>query len=441
MAMLVILLPARSRAAETPAATPVSADSPNSEWASEWASGWAAEPSEFSWLTTDDGLTISRQGRAALPQLPRADNVVVVVPAPELAWHRLSCPKAPANRLRAALGGVLEEHLLDDSDAVHLALAPDAVAGQPTWLAALHKPWLQAKLAALRARGLAVERVVPAWAPALTPGAEPALHFFTTDDIVEPASAWMAVSDAEQALCVPLAGAFAQELQARWLARGARPTATPAAAAMAERSLQPADGGVPMTVPLQSDAEQALAAVRTNWQLLQFDLAPSRRGTRALGNLLRQSMRPAWRPARIGLVALALVQLVGLNAQAWQQRRALGAQREAMDALLRSSFPTLRAVLDAPLQMKRETEALREAAGVPGEGDFETLLGAAAAAWPAGQPPAPQLRFEPGRLSLVAAGWSPPQVDQFRTRLLAGGWSLDQAEGRLNIQRAGASAR
>ena len=38
----------------------------------------------------------------------------------------MTLPKAPAGRMRAALGGVLEEQLLEDDDALHLALPPHA---------------------------------------------------------------------------------------------------------------------------------------------------------------------------------------------------------------------------------------------------------------------------------------------------------------------------
>lgn len=419
MAMLVILLPARPRVpGASPAPLPAVAE-------------------ELAWLLSGDGLVISRQGRSSPALMPKASSVVVVVPAVELAWHRPVCPKAPANRLRAALAGLLEEQLLADDEHVHLALAPGHSPGQATWLAALHKPWLQAQLAMLRAAGLVVDRVVPGWAPALAAGTEPALHVFCHDDSGEPGSAWLALSDANQALCLPLAGSLAQGLQARWLAAGAHATATATAAALAERALQPAEGAPAVTVALRSEAELALAALRSPWQLLQFDLAPSRRGARALGSLWHQLMSPTWRPARLGLATLVLVQVLGLNLYAWQQQRALQDQRLAMNALLRSSFPQVRSVLDAALQMRKETDNLREAAGVAGDNDLETLLGASAMAWPDGQAPAVQLRFEAGRLSLVPAGWDEAQQAQFRSRLMATGWALEQADGRLQIQRAG----
>jgi len=82
---------------------------------------------------------------------------------------------------------------------------------------------------------------------------------------------------------------------------------------------------------------------------------------------------------------------------------------------------------------------LRAAAGRAGDGDLEALLGAAASAWPEGQGPVQTLRFEPGRLTLSAAGWSTEQLSQFRERLRPGGWAVESAEGRVSLSRAPAT--
>ena len=406
MAMLVILLPA-PRMADLPAAD---------------------DTAPLAWLLSADGLGLGRQGDDIATPWPKADSVVAVVPALALAWHRLVLPKAPASQLRAALGGVLEEQLLVDDEQAHLALAPQGLPGTPTWVAAMHKPWLQAQLARLAASGLAVDRVVPAWAPAAV-AASPAGHFFSAADASGNASTWLALQDEDGALCLPLAGGLARQLQARWSARQARFTSTPAADAAAEHWL-----GAPVAV--RTEAEIALAAARSPWNLLQFDLLPQNRGSLALGKLARQWAGPAFAMARRGVLALLLIQLLGLNVMAWQQQTALGDRRAALDALLRRAHPQVRAVLDAPLQMQRETAALRAAAGVPGDDDFEPMLAALAGAWPDGQAPVAQLRFEPGRLSLPAAGWPPALVEQLRGRLQTGGWALASAEGRLDMQRA-----
>lgn len=398
----------------------------------------APDDGPLAWWLSPDGLSISRQGRSAPSGFPRADSVVAVAPASAVAWHRPVMPKSPANRLRAALGGLLEEQLLADDEDVHLALAPRPSAGSPVWVAALHKAWLGTQLARLAAAQITVDRLVPALAPLPaddpTTASAPVGHFFSLDDELGVGKLLLAIADADGAVCLPLAGGLARSLLPSWLARGTRWSATPATATAAERWV-----GAPVDV--RAEADMALAAARSTWNLLQFDLAPQRRASLALGQLGKQFMSPGWTPVRWGLAALVCAQVVGLNTMAWQQQSALAGQRAGMESLLRSTHPQVRAVLDAPAQMHRETAALRVAAGVPGEDDFEPLMAAAAAAWPDGVAPAAQIRFEPGRLSVSATGWSPPQIEQLRQRLQLAGCALDQADGRLVIRRADAPAR
>ena len=407
MSMLVILLPERRPLAE---GAPVE-----------------AAPTEWPYLLSPDNQAVSRQGNAPMNLLPRADTLVAVVPPGLISWHRVPLPKAPTNRLRAALGGVMEEQLLDDDDAVHLAIGPRPAAGQPAWVAVVHKPWLAAQMNALQSAGLTVDRLVPAQAPTLGADAPPLVHFYRPPQ--DDSGCWVCASDAEGVSCLPLAGSLARMQLPRWQAAGARFTTTPAAATVAERWL-----GAP--IAMVTDTDMALAAANSDWNLLQFDLVPNRRGTRALLQWGKRWLGPAWRPARWGLAALALVQVAGLNLWAWHQQRAINDKRESLASLLKTAHPQVRAVLDAPLQMRRETEQLRLAAGVPADGDLEPMLAAAAAAWPEGQPPAAQVNFEPGRLTLAAAGWGPPQIAQLKQRLQATGWAVDSADGKLTISRA-----
>jgi general secretion pathway protein L len=237
-------------------------------------------------------------------------------------------------------------------------------------------------------------------------------------------------SDADGVSALRLQGGMPRQLLARWQEASARWTATPAAAAEAERWL-----GTP--VQLLSDEERALEAARSLWNLRQFDLAPQHRGMLALRDAWRQFRSPPWRPVRWGLVSLAVVQLLGMNLNAWQLHAGIGQRKQAMDQVLRSAFPQVRAVLDAPLQMERETQALRSAAGRPGEADLESLLSAAALAWPAGRPPLEGLRFEPGRLTLPAAGWNPAEIENFRAQLRPGGWAVEATSGQITLRPGG----
>src|ERR1035438_1471669 len=119
---------------------------------------------DYTYVTSSDGIAFEAQGEAAAALLPRRSQVIAVVRETDVSWHRIILPKAPASRLRAALVGVLEEALLEDAESVHLAVAPLAAAGQPSWVAALDRAWLQDELAALQRSGVFVDRVVPmAW--------------------------------------------------------------------------------------------------------------------------------------------------------------------------------------------------------------------------------------------------------------------------------------
>jgi len=413
MSFLVIQLPPRDR---------LQARSPGSDA----ADGWRL-PQEWSFVLSPDGLTVAQSGQAAPALLPRADSVVLVLAEADVGWHRVLVPRAPAGRMRAALVGLMEEALLDDEDALHFALAPDAVPGREGWVAVTHRPWLAAALAALDGAGRTVERVVPASQPLATAADGARGHFFTLDGGGE-ATPWLALASADGVVCLRLAGGLARALLPA-AAGAARWTATPAAAASAEEWL-----GAP--VPLLGDAERMLEAARASANLRQFDLALRHRGSRVLRAGARRILSREWRPVRLGLVALVVLNLVGLNAYAWQQREAIAARRQAMIDLLRATHPGVRAVLDAPVQMQRETERLRAASGRAGGADLEVLLSAAAAAWPDGQGPVQTLRFEAGQLTLAVPGWAEAQQQQFQDRLRGAGFAAEFAEGRLTVTRA-----
>jgi general secretion pathway protein L len=412
MSLLVIQLPPRDR---------LSARGTGPETA-----GHVRLPTEWDFVSSADGRSVGQSGRAALALLPRADNVVLLLADADVSWHRVDLPKAPTARLRAALAGVMEEALLDDDEAMHLALGPGAVSGRPGWVAATHRPYLAAALTALEAGGQGVARVVCAGVPGTT-GVRGHFHAEPGDSQAVP---WLTLATADGVACVRLAGGLPRALlppadvQVRW-------TAAPAVAAAAERWLGAA-------VPVLGDAERALEAADSGVNLRQFDLVARTRGTRALRDAGRRLLSREWRTVRWGLLALVALQLLGLNAYAWQQRQALSSKRQAMNSLLQSAHPGVRVVLDAPTQMERETERLRAAAGRPGEADLESMLAAAAAAWPDGQGPVSNLRFEPGKLSIAAVGWAEPQVAQFRERLRAAGFAAELADGRIVVSRGAA---
>ena len=410
MSTLVIQLPARARLQSGAEGLPAAVQ--------------ARATAELAYALTPDGLALTRHGRAAVALLPKADTVVLVLADTDVSWHRIKVPKAPAARLRAAIGGVLEEHLLDEPGAMHLALAPGASGGESAWIAATDKAWLSAELAAVEKAGVQVDRVVPiAW-----PEDTPLGHFSAPFGADAGAPMQLTWSDAKGVVSIGLHGALARQMLALWSALPARWSAHPAVAAPAERWLG-------RGVVVLNDEQRLLQAMRSLWDLRQFDLAPRHRGMLALRDAWRRWRSVSWRPVRYGVVALVALHVLGLNLWAWHQQRQVDTKRMAMTQLLRTSHPQVRAVLDAPVQMQRETDRLRTAAGKIGETDLESLLGVAAAAWPEAQPPLATLRFENGRLSFAASGWAEAQIAQFRAQLASNGWDLASNNGVLTVSR------
>ena len=416
MSILVVLIPPRKR---------LHAHSPAGADRAESRAG-----QEYGYVTSPDGLLVHKHGRSAASLLPAATTVVAVLADNDVSWHRITLPKAPSARMRVALDGVLEEALLDDADAIHLALAPRAVPGQKAWVAAVDRRWLREELAALEKANVFIDRVAPmSW-----PDDPPIGHFDeSAGDGSGPAQGVALIwANSDGVVSLRLEGGLARALLPADVPATTRWSASPAAATAAERWLG-------ARVNVLPSSHRALQAARSLWNLRQFDLTRRTRGARALRDTLRQLFSPAWRPVRIGIVALLAAQVLGLNLWAWHQRSALDAKRAAIAGLVKATFPGVSEfdiARDVNAVVQRETTALRTLAGKPGDADLEPFLQAASSAWPSDRPPVENLRFEPGKLTLAANGWSATQIEQFRSLLRPGGWAVEAAEGRLILSRA-----
>ncbi len=422
MSTLIIQLPAHQRLSTDPAALD--------------AGGVAASGArEYAYVLTTNGQSITRQGVGPASALPRAETVIAVTSPTDVSWHRLVLPKAPSARLRQALGSILEDHLLDDPDDVHLAVAPGPRGAEPTWIAACNHTWLTGHLMALEKAKLRVTRVVPAvWPDEPATGYFHELHDTHGDHREGGLELMLTWSTTEGVATWPLTGGLARALLPEALPPGTRFFSTPAAAAPAERWLGHA-------VTAQTPSEHLLQASRSLWNLLQFELTPQSKGLQAVVDQWRQFLSPQWRPVRAGLITLVAVQVIGLNLWAWHQQRQVKLKKDEVTAVLRAAHPQVQVILDAPVQMRRETDNLRALAGKPGESDMESLMQAVANAW-MGQTPSRGLAYDGASLTVaIPAQWGPSELEQLRGRLQASGYVADSpAEGQLTVRRASPSA-
>lgn len=347
----------------------------------------------YDYAVTSDGRTATVQASAPLALLPavaRGGEIVAVVPVAMLSWHRVEIPKGVgmgSPRVRVILESLLEDRLLDEADQLHLALAPDAAAGAATWVAACDKRWLRAHLQALEAAGRPIGRIVPEFSPVAGPLQLHVLGDADTPQMVATggavagvqylpfSAAAMSLLPLPSVLSVP--GVVMEDNDAD---AGADMLvfAEPIHAAQAEHLLQ-------RKVGLLTRPQRWLDASRSPWDLAQLELLSSGR-TRTVKRLsgvgrdLWQSS--AWKPARWGMLLLLLANLVGLNVWAWKEQSALARQRAAMVSTLTQTFPQVKVVVDAPVQMERQVAALRQATGVSSGRDLEAMLAALVTALP-----------------------------------------------------------
>ncbi len=381
---------------------------------------------EYGWaLAADDGQTLLSQGSAPLALLPAAAEVTVLVSAAALSWHQLTVPQGSmgsAVRLRAVLDGLLEDRLLDEPQSLHFALEPGAKTGAPVWVAACNRIALRAALQALEAAGRRVTRIVPEFAPQ-PDGAPPRLY--ATGEAQAPQ---LTVCDATGVATLPLSAA-GLALAGSAPLDTAVISAEPAVAAQAEALFA-------RRVPIGQTAERWLQAMRAPWDLAQFDLATTGRARAGKKfTHVMQTLRhaPQWRAARWGAVVLVAAQLIGLNAWAWKERSVLDAKRSAVNRILTDTFPSVKLVVDAPVQMAREVAALQQATGGVSALDLEPMLGALAASLPPGRTPA-AIDYSAGQLRLRGLGLSAPEVNKLASTLATRGYSARSESDLLLMQ-------
>ncbi len=397
---------------------------------------------ECDYAFTQDGVSLAGHGRASVALLPDAhalaNDVVAVVPARALSWHQLTLPKGTRadstsnpQRLRAVLSGLLEERLLDEPEHLHFALPPQALArahaNEPVWVAVCNRAWLHAWLHALEAAKRPVSRIVPEYAPEIqATQTSQANTLYITEGLLP---AQLVAPSPQGVMVLPLSRAALALLDGT--AHGAL-VAEPSVASVAEQVLQ-------RPVNLQSNAQRYLTAAQSDWNLAQFDLANTghARTLKRLNSAWQSFLHtPQWRPARWACVLLVSIHLIGLNTWAWRERAVIDSQRAALRATLSDTFPEVKVIVDAPVQMARALTQLQQATGVTSGQDLEAMLGHLSAGLPA-QPSITAIDFSEGAVRLKGLNLSVDEAATLSAHLKTQGYAVQTEADSLLIRQGG----
>jgi general secretion pathway protein L len=377
----------------------------------------------------NDGGVIEQQGEGPLRNLGdlvgTSRRVVLLLAGADVNLLQVQAPPLTGARLKAALPGLVEEHILGDPlDHVLVAAPQQPDDSRP--IAVVDRDWLEVIVRSLLAQGARSVAAVPA--QLCLP--------------LQPGSVSAAIQGAELTLRQGLFQGFGLALDA-----------APAVVLQTARAFS---GDAPLVLyvpPAQLGEYQALALDAGPGITLEADdwahwIAGSKTtaldlvsGLGAAGSQPRDWRRWRW-PIRLALLALA-VNLIGLNIEWLRLKREAETVRQSMTQTFRSAYPNQTTILDPVAQMRQNIARARASTGEVAPDEFTYLAAAFGEATRSlgRQPGIASIEYRERALSVKV---KPETVDpgltgQLRTALAARNMSLDEtAPGSWLIRSTGA---
>jgi len=324
-------------------------------------------PQSCHFALVGDGGNVMQQGAGALGNLgdliASARRVVLLLAAADVTLLRVKVPPLSGSRLKAALPGLVEEHLLGDPSECVLALAPAQPNSEERVVAVVQRAWLEVLVQALVAQGANAVSAIPSQlCLPLAPGG---------------ASAALATDDAGLELTLRAA---------QYEGMGLTLPAEPEAALHTVRALA---GEAPVTLYVPSAQRKQYEALLPSvsgilleddhWahrisasRAVQLDLAAALGA--GSGASARKWQRWRW-PIRLAVLAL-IVNIIGLNVDWFRMKREADAVRTSMVQIFRGAYPNEPVILDPAGQMRKNIAAAKTARGASSADEFSALSAA-----------------------------------------------------------------
>jgi general secretion pathway protein L len=310
----------------------------------------------------NDGGVIEQQGEGPLRNLGdlvgTSRRVVLLLAGADVSLLSVEAPPLTGARLKAALPGLVEEHILGDpADCVLVAAPQQPDDTRP--IAVVDRDWLEAIVRSLLAQGARSVAAVPA--QLCLP--------------LQPGTVSAAIHGAELTLRQGLFQGFGLALDA-----------VPAVVLQTARAFS-GDAPLVLYVPhgqlgeyqaLALDAGPGISFETDDWahwiagsKSTSLDLVS---GLGAAGSQPRDWRRWRW-PIRLALLALA-INLIGLNVEWLRLRREAETVRQSMTQTFRSAYPNQTTILDPVAQMRQNVARARASTGEVAPDEFTYMTAA-----------------------------------------------------------------
>ena len=324
-----------------------------------------------SWHLFDRQSNLLREGTGlltAVGSVPRAERTVVVIPARRVVYIETPLPAVSAAKRDALLRYAIEDKLTIDPATVHAVVLGTSASPMSNMhvVAAIDRAWLASALRWLQDAGFEPAQAVSAAALIPVASGEWALVLDGAHGLARRADGFAYSFDVEN----PATRATGISLE---------PPFTLALALKEAREHQLAPSQLVVFTDQPADATWV-----QSWQrILECPVRVAARPaakmvTAAAGNLLSGELAPrstggGWmvmlRPVLVMIALIVFFQIVFTVADAWrldQRRRSL--ERE-MTQLFKQAFPKAQAIVDPPLQMQRNLDAMKRERGLGGGDD------------------------------------------------------------------------
>ncbi len=329
--------------------------------------GLPATAVSCAWALRDATGNVIQTGNDRVGSLPHAQHIELIAPANRVLLTQTALPKRRRQRVPQMLRFAIENRITVEPERVHAALGPRITATTHA-VAVVDREWIGQWVGAFNDAGRA-----------------PRTLLVETCLAALEAGAWTVIWQNAQSF-VRTGPASGMALDA---GSGAAPPAILQLALQEARQMQTA----PERLVIRAEAHQlpdleswssalgvhCVSADSWDWKrapntaaidLLQGEFAHPGRARELL---------PRLRPALIIGTLIVTLHVFGTVAHWALLSLEKSRLQTEMRALFRASFPTAQVAVDPPLQMHRQVDALRRAAGEPQRGDFLPLLAQAAA--------------------------------------------------------------